>query len=81
MGKEKELRKLKLLVALLAMMALIASVSVAPAMADHWLIYDDPEGECGWFVGYPYWWYYDCHYDEGDDGSEEPLEKSSAASS
>jgi hypothetical protein len=75
------LRKLKLLGALLAMMALIASVSVAPAMADHWYIYEDPEGECGWFVGYPYSWYYDCHYDEGDDGSEEPVQQSSAASS
>jgi hypothetical protein len=40
LGKEKELRKLKLLAALLAMMALIASVSVSPARADHWYIYE-----------------------------------------
>ncbi len=80
MGKEKELRKLKLLGALLAMMALIASSTVAPAMADHWDFYDDEWGECGWFFGYPFGWYYDCHYDEGDDGSEEPFQQSSAAS-
>jgi hypothetical protein len=67
LGKEKELRKLKLLAALLAMMAAIASVTVAPAMANHWDFYGDPEGECGWnwIVEYPYLTY-DCHSDEGE---------------
>jgi hypothetical protein len=71
--KEKEqLRKLKLLAALLAMMTVIALSTASPAMAYHWDYYDDPLGECGWvpiwvwsdvfeewtFEGYAYY----CHF-------------------
>ncbi len=60
--------------ALLAMMTLITTVTVAPAMADHWDFYDDSEGECGWnlFLWYPFW-EYECH-------TIEPVQQSSAAS-
>ncbi len=76
------MRKLKLLAALLAMMAVIVSSTVAPAMARHWDIYDDPWGECGWYEVWDYsyvferWEFegyeYDCHrnWPDWDDDDE-----------
>jgi hypothetical protein len=51
--KEKALRKLKLLGALLAVMAVMASSAVSPAVASHWDYYWDEWGVCGWNW---HWW-------------------------
>jgi hypothetical protein len=59
------LRKLKLLVVLMTLLVAMATVTVAPALANHWDFYGDSGGECGWnwIVEHPYL-EYDCHSSE-----------------
>jgi hypothetical protein len=59
------MRRMVSLFTVAAMMAVLMVASAAPAMADHWFLYEDSEGECGWnwFLEYPFW-EYDCHVDE-----------------